>query len=134
MKRIIYTVAVLAAMLMGSAAFALPANASTVYYSGGSCHSGHGQYVDCLFSHDLKRPATITIHAGATPRQRVTIYWDEVCSKGLSAASRSGHFTAQTPVTHVISHPYTRPSDCTISAEVSGKGYVHASATYTRWG
>ena len=98
----------LAVALVGNAV----ANAGTI----GSC-SAQGQFATCVASGTANRPITITVTVTASPNQSVFVAWDAVCSLGTGAGSSSGSFTATTPVTRAISHPYYQPDSCIVSAD-----------------
>ena len=97
--------------LGGVAASAIAANAGTI----GSC-SAQGDFATCSASGTANKPLTITITVTSSPDESVTVYWDAVCSQGTGAGSSSGNFTASTPVTRTISHPYHQPDSCDVAA------------------
>ena len=71
----------------------------------------------------------------SSPDQQVFVAWDTTCSEGLSAGGSSGTFTAQTPVTRTISHPYSQPDSCIVSADAqlqAGGNSVHVSLAYSQ--
>lgn len=93
------------------ASTAVAASAGTI----GSC-SAQGDFADCDASGTANNPLTITITVTSSPDESVTVYWDTVCSQGSGAGTSSGNFTATTPVTRVISHPYHQPASCDVAA------------------
>lgn len=93
------------------AATSVAANAATI----GSC-GAQGDFADCSASGTANRPLTITVTVTSSPDESVSVYWDTVCSQGSGAGSSSGSFTATTPVTRVISHPYHQPDSCDVAA------------------
>ena len=53
----------------------------------------------------------------------------------MSAGGSSGSFTAQTPVTRTISHPYHQPDSCIVSADAqlqAGGNSVRVSLSYSQ--
>lgn len=88
------------------------ANAGTI----GSC-SAQGDFATCVASGAVNKPITITVTVTSSPDQPVYVAWDAVCSQGTGAGSSSGSFTATTPVTRTISHPYYQPDNCVVSAD-----------------
>lgn len=88
------------------------ADASTV----GTC-TAQGQFAICDASGSVNKPITIDVTVTSSPAQSVFVAWDDTCSQGLGAGSASGSFTASTPVTRQISHPYHQPDNCIVSAD-----------------
>jgi hypothetical protein len=75
------------------------------------------------------------VSVSASPDQDVYVAWDAVCSQGTGAGSSSGSFTAQTPVSRVISHPYYQPDSCIVSADAqlqAGGNSIHISLSYSQ--
>jgi Ricin-type beta-trefoil lectin domain len=105
--------------LGGVAASAVAASAGTI----GSC-SAQGDFADCGASGTANHPLTITVTVKSSPDESVTVFWDTVCSQGTGAGSSSGSFTATTPVTRTISHPYHQPDSCDVAANggLNGSG------------
>ena len=95
----------------GVAATAVAANAGTI----GSC-GAQGDFADCVASGTANDPLTITVTVTSSPDESVTVSWDTVCSQGDGAGTSSGTFTATTPVTKTISHPYHQPDSCDVAA------------------
>jgi hypothetical protein len=95
----------------GVVATAMAASAGTI----GSC-SAQGDFADCSASGTANNPLTITVSVTSSPDESVTVFWDTVCSQGTGAGSSMGNFTATTPVTRVISHPYHQPDSCDVAA------------------
>jgi hypothetical protein len=129
MKRLITIVVAAAASF---AVLTTPAFAATVHKAG-SCRA-QGDFATCVTSGTADHPATIRVHVSATSSQNVTISWDMTCTKGLGAGGKSGQFTAHTPVSRVIHHPYAHPDSCIVSADaqLSAIGHLHVWVTYTR--
>jgi hypothetical protein len=98
--------------LGGVAATASVASASTV----GSC-TAQGDYATCVASGTVNKPITIDVTVTSSPDQPVFVAWDDTCSQGTGAGSDSGSFTATTPKTTAISHPYSQPDNCIVSAD-----------------
>jgi hypothetical protein len=98
--------------LGGVAATASVASASTV----GSC-TAQGDYATCVASGTVNEPITIDVTVTSSPDQPVFVAWDDTCSQGTGAGSDSGSFTATTPKTTAISHPYSQPDNCIVSAD-----------------
>lgn len=97
--------------LGGVAATAVAANAGTI----GSC-TAQGDFADCSAGGTASDPLTITVTVTSSPDESVTVSWDTVCSEGTGAGTSSGSFTATTPVTRTISHPYHQPDSCDVGA------------------
>lgn len=96
----------------GVAATAAVASASTV----ATC-TAQGDYATCVAGGSVNDPITIDVTVTSSPDQPVFVAWDDTCSEGLGAGSASGSFTASTPVTTQISHPYHQPDNCVVSAD-----------------
>jgi hypothetical protein len=95
--------------LGGVVATAAVASAGTI----GSC-SAQGDFATCDASGTANNPLTITVTVTSSPDESVTVFWDTVCSQGSGAGTSSGNFTATTPVTRTISHPYHQPNSCDV--------------------
>jgi hypothetical protein len=111
----------LGTMVAGAAA----ASAGTI----GSC-SAQGDFATCVASGTAIKPLTITVTVTARPNQGVYVAWDTVCSQGTGAGTSSGSFTATTPVTRTIPHPYHQPDSCTVAADAqlnNGGNSIHVS-------
>ena len=108
------------------------ASASTTF---ASC-SAQGDFATCVAVGTANSPVTITVTVTSSPDQDVFRgSWDTTCSEGLSAGGSSGSFTAQTPVTRTISHPYQHPDSCIVSADAqlqAGGNSVHISLSYSQ--
>jgi hypothetical protein len=107
-------VGILAAVLAlgGVLASSSAADASTV----GTCNA-QGEFATCVASGSVNKPITIDVTVTSSPDQPVFVAWSDVCSQGTGAGSDSGSFTASTPVTRAISHPYHQPDNCIVSAD-----------------
>jgi hypothetical protein len=136
-KRVLFALALPAAVTAAALTAAVPAQAST-RYNAGSC-TARGQYAICVASGNATRPSTIRVHVRTNASQWMRVYWDVVCSKGTGAGSASGHFNvydrANTTVAKNISHPYRHPDSCTIAADaqLNRGSYLQVSNTYYRW-
>ena len=107
------------------------ASASTTF---GSC-SAQGEYATCDASGTATLPLTITVAVISSPDQSVFVSWDDTCSQGDGAGGSSGSFTATTPVSRTISHPYHQPDWCIVAAgaQLQARGNsVHVSLSYSR--
>jgi len=113
------------------AAGAAAASAGTTF---ASC-SAQGDYAVCDAAGTANSPVTITVTVTSSPDQPVFVSWDTTCSEGLSAGGSSGSFTAQTPVSRTISHPYSKPDSCIVSAGAqlqNGGNSIHMSLSYSQ--
>ncbi len=109
-----------------------PAKPPKVYFVS-SCRAS-GDYATCDEAGDATEPIALQVHVTASRSQNVVVSWDDVCTKGVSAASTSGQFTARTPVDRTIGHPFAHPDSCTVSAgaQLSGGGSLHVWTDYER--
>jgi hypothetical protein len=134
MKRLSRTAAVFATAALAAGAVAGTAATASAATGFGSC-SAQGDYAICDASGTATLPVTITVTVTASPDQDVYVTWDTTCSEGLSAGSSSGSFTAQTPVTRIIAHPYSQPGSCIVAAGAqlqAGGNSVHVSLSYSQ--
>jgi hypothetical protein len=131
-SRLATTVAMTGLLTAGAiAASTAAASASTTF---ASC-SAQGDYAICDAVGTATSPVTLTVTVTASPDQAVFVAWSTTCSEGLSAGGSSGSFTAQTPVTRTISHPYHQPDSCIVSADAqlqAGGNSVHLSLSYSQ--
>jgi Ricin-type beta-trefoil lectin domain len=107
------------------------ASASTTF---GSC-SAQGDYATCDASGTATLPLTITVAVTSSPDQSVFVSWDDTCSQGNGAGGSSGSFTATTPVSRTISHPYHQPDSCIVAAGAqlqAGGNSIRVSLSYSR--
>jgi hypothetical protein len=132
-------VGMLAFQAPASAATSATASASTIpaaaIHHAGSC-TARGDFATCDAAGNARRPHRIRVHVHAAPNQHVFVSWLTVCARGTGAGSRSGSFTAFTPVNRIIRHPYTHPSSCTVSSGAQlqdGGHWLHVYNTYRRW-
>lgn len=130
-------IAAAASILTAGAAGAsvTPAIASSAVYHAGSC-TASGDFATCVASGSAWHPRRIRVHVHASPDQHVFVAWDMVCTKGTGAGSRSGSFTAFTPVNRIIRHPYFHPRSCDIAASgqlQDGGNWIKVNITYRRW-
>ena len=134
MKRLSRATAIFAAAGLAAGIIAATAAAAGASTGLGSC-SAQGDYATCVTSGTATLPVTITVTVTASPDQDVFVAWDTTCSVGTSAGSSSGSFTAQTPVTRTISHPWHQPDSCIVSADAqlqAGGNSVHLVLSYSR--
>jgi len=71
----------------------------------------------------------------SSPDQSVFVSWDDTCSQGEGAGGASGSFTATTPVSRTISHPYYQPDSCIVAAGAqlqAGGNSIHVSLSYSQ--
>jgi hypothetical protein len=130
------TVKRVAMMTLSSAAMAggawlagaTAASASASAPSSNSC-SAQGSYAVCDADATFSHPVTLTVTVSASPDQQVSVYWTDTCDYGSGAGSNSGSFTATTPVSRTITHPYSQPDSCIVaaSAQLSGAGDLTVS-------
>jgi prevent-host-death family protein len=134
MKRIIQRSLALpaAAGLLLAAGSASAATASRAYRAA-SC-TATGDYAICDAAGNATAPRRIFVHVTSAPDQSALISWDVVCSKGDGAGSKSGQFTASTPVRQLIPHPYVFPDSCVVSAgaQLSNGGNLEVWISYRR--
>ena len=121
-----------AAGLLLTAATASAATASRAYRVA-SC-TAEGDYAICDAAGNATAPRDIYVHVTSTPDQSAFVTWDVVCSKGLGAGSKSGQFTAKTPVRRLIRHPYAAPDSCVVSAgaQLKNGGHLKVWISYRR--
>jgi Ricin-type beta-trefoil lectin domain len=99
----------------------------------GSC-SAEGQYATCVASGSVNNPVSISVTVTASSNQSVSVAWADTCSEGLGVGSASGSFSAETPVTQTISHPYAHPDNCVVSADAQlngGGNSIHVAISPT---
>lgn len=77
--------------------------------------SASGDFAIALASGRANKPTALYLRALARPNQGVDANWTLVCSKGLGAGSKSGRFSARTPVTRRLRMPMARPNSCIVS-------------------
>lgn len=133
MKHSLAVIAMAITAVLATSAPAIASVPSARAHRFGSCRSS-GDFAICIASGTAHHPGKIRVHVGASPRQRVTVSWNMVCSRGLSAASKSGQFTARTRINRVMRHPFRRPDTCIVAAggQLAGRGRLHVWLTYTR--
>jgi hypothetical protein len=120
-------VLILAAAPLAGLAVAVPASAATAtrIKQVGSC-TAQGDYATCDASGTVNRPRELIVHATSSPGQQVRVYWSMTCAKGMGAGSKSGQFTAATPLRRAMKMPYRRPSWCSVAAgaQLSDGGHL----------
>lgn len=108
--------------------------ASTVTRNMGSC-SSRGDFAICEpKAHTLDEPVSIRAGVWASPRQGITGNWTIVCSRGTSAASKSGSFKGRTTLHVYLKFPFAHPDSCTeaVVAGLNGSGRIHVWVTGKR--
>jgi hypothetical protein len=103
-----------------------------VYYAG-SCRSS-GEFAACSDSAEVNDPVSFHVHVTAKPNQSVLVIWADTCTVGTSVASKSGQFTATTPIDRKVAHPFRHPDSCAIAvtAGLSNSGSIHTWNTYEK--
>jgi hypothetical protein len=120
--------------LLTAGAIAASATAAIAGTTFGSC-SAQGDFAVCDASGTATDPVTITVTVTSSPDQSVFVSWDDTCSQGEGAGGKSGSFTATTPVSRTISHPYQQPDSCIVAAGAqlqAGGNSVHVSLSYSQ--
>ena len=86
--------------------------------------SASGDYAVTIASGNASAPHALYVNVTSSPPQSVLVSWSLVCSRGLSAGSKSGQFRARTPLTRSMKFPMTNVSSCIVSADaqLSGSG------------
>jgi hypothetical protein len=123
-----------AGALSASAAAASTAATPTVKRNMGSC-SSRGDFALCEpKGATLNKPVSIEAGVWAAPRQDITGNWTMVCTRGTSAASKSGTFKGRTTVHVFFKFPFAHPDSCTeaVIAELNGSGRIHIWVTGKR--
>jgi hypothetical protein len=113
----------------------VPSIASSTVHHAGSC-TASGDFAICDAAGNAWHPFRIRVHVHASPDQHVSVSWLTVCTRGSGAGSRSGSFTAVTPINRLIRHPYWHPRSCTISSVAQlqdGGHWIALWNTYRRW-
>jgi hypothetical protein len=131
LKRVSASIAAAILMTAGVIAAASAADASTGI---GSC-SAQGDYATCVASGTATKPVTLTVTVTSSPDQDVYVAWSDVCSEGTGAGTSSGSFTAETPVSRTVSHPYSQPDSCILSADAqlqAGGNSISVSLSYSQ--
>jgi len=125
MRRLIIVLAVAASAAI-SAGPAWAAESPTI----AACRAS-GAQASCTVTATIRHPGIIRAHATSRPAQQVTVTWSMTCTSGKSTASTSGSFTAETPVSRILTHPFRHPSSCkvTASAKLAKTGHLHAWLT-----
>ena len=126
-------VAAFTAALMAAILVVQPASAAVTHHAG-SCRIS-GDFAVCVASGNATGGIkNIYAHVSASPNQSVDVSWSMVCVKGSGAASKSGSFTATTPIRRYLKMPFFRPRSCSVatSAQLSGSGSLHVWNTYHR--
>lgn len=113
------------AVLVGALLAPATAFASQVIDS----QSGAGDYAIVIASGSVHHPKRISVRVSSHPAQRVTGSWTMVCSKGLSAGSKSGHISGVGAFSRTLKMPRRHPDDCSVSAsaQLDRGGKVHVT-------
>jgi hypothetical protein len=108
-------------------AAAFPAAALAAHQIGSK--SGSGDYAIALASGTANHPHHLYVKITTRPAQRATGSWTMVCSKGLSAGSKSGDISGSGTFRRTLRMPNRRPDDCTVSAsgQLSSGGKILVS-------
>ncbi len=69
----------------------------------GNCTT-EGEFVSCSVQGDISHPSSISVQVWASPTQRISVTWGDLCAAGFSSGDRSGSFS----VTAGNSHKVTR--------------------------
>ena len=121
---------IMTGLLAVGAIAASAGNAEAATTAGGfaTC-TATGNNTNCATAGTVSRPVTLTVTVTTNPVQSVIVAWNDTCSQGGSTVSKSGTFTATTPVTRVIPHAFTQPDSCIVAAAsgVEGFGTVHVT-------
>ena len=126
MRRLIIVLAVI-----GSAAISAgPAWASGTPTTIAACRAS-GAHASCSVTATISHPGIIRAHATSRPAQHVTVTWSMTCTSGKATRTASGSFTAQTPVSRILPHPFRHPSSCKVTdtTRLGKTGHLHAWLT-----
>jgi hypothetical protein len=99
-----------------------------------SCNA-QGQYAVCTAGGQANDPLTLSVTVTSSPDQAVYVAWGDTCAQGDGAGGDSGSFTAQTPVTRTIPHPYHQPDYCIVAATAqlqAGGNSINVSLSYSK--
>lgn len=116
MMKITVAPARLTAPLVVAVCLILAGVASAAVYKRIGSASASGDFATTIASGTAKRPIAIYVAVFATPRQKVDVNWTLVCSKGLGAGSKSGHFTTTSSAKRKLRLPTAHPDECQVSA------------------
>jgi hypothetical protein len=67
----------------------------------GNCTT-EGEFVSCSVQGDISHPRSISVQVWATPSQRLTVTWGDLCVAGFSSGIRSGQFTVTAGADHKV--------------------------------
>jgi hypothetical protein len=82
----------------------------------GSCRA-RGHTAGCGISGSADHPVAVFVHAGAGPRQRVTVGWWAQCFKHGRHKRARGSFRLRTPVRYELRLPFSDPAACTVTTQ-----------------
>jgi hypothetical protein len=111
------------------AAGAVAASATAASASTPTSCKASGANANCAVAVAIKSPRTVTVTVNSSPHQSVIVAWIATCNLGRSTKQQKGTFTATTPVTRVIPHPFARPDECVFAAagDLAGSGAITVS-------
>ncbi len=95
-------------------ALAVPASATTYKKIGQK--SASGDFAIAIASGTAKHPKGVYVAVFATPKQKVSVNWTLICSKGLGAGSKSGDHETSSNAKRKMRLPMGSPDSCTVSA------------------
>ena len=127
MRRLIVVIAVAAtAAIAAGPAWASGTTVPTI----AACRAS-GAQASCTVTATIHHPVVIRAHATARPAQHVTVTWSMTCTSGKASRTASGSFTAETPVSRILPHPFRHPAVCKVSdsTRLAKTGHLHAWLT-----
>jgi hypothetical protein len=127
MRRLIIVIAVAAsAAIAAGPAWAGGTPVTTI----AACRAS-GAQASCALTAKIGHPVIIRAHATARPAQHVTVTWSMTCTSGKATGTTSGSFTAETPVSRILPHPFRHPGSCkvTASTRLAKTGHLRAWLT-----
>jgi len=85
-----------------------------------------GDFAVVVAGGSANHPRAMAVRVLATPNQRVSGSWTDVCGKDLGAGSKSGNLAGRTPLLRLVRFPMSHPDNCTASAsaQLSGSGII----------
>lgn len=128
MRRLITVIALAASAALAAAGPALAAGAHAPAIA--ACRAS-GAQASCTVTATIRHPGIIRAHATARPAQHVTVTWSMTCTSGKASQSAMGSFTAKTPVSRILRHPFRHPASCKVTAttRLAKTGHLHAWLT-----
>lgn len=67
----------------------------------GNCTT-EGDFASCSVQGDISHPRSISVQVWATPSQRITVTWGDLCAAGFTSGDRSGQFTVTAGARHKV--------------------------------